>query len=411
MKRYDIVFKGEILLEKDIGSVKRGLATLLKKDPNTVESLFSGEDQVLKRGVEKDLAHRIRDTALSLGAVFELRPVEGRETPSGSPRSTPAPMPPRTANGVACPECGTVQPRSTGCLNCGAFLFSEKKIGSPSPPLRGSVDLQSASNGGVSSRRFFRGLRLFVLVGILVMVAANTVLTRQRTTDWGDPLRMGIYPINGDGSAETGVYISTLSEMAFEPISRFFKREAGRYGLPIEVPVTLYLGPEVETLPPPPPTDGNRLAIMLWSLKFRMWAGQAEAIDDVTPDIKMFVIYRGRNGDQRLDNSFGLQKGLAGVVHGYADREFTEPNNVVIAHEMLHVVGATDKYDAPTLMPDFPEGFAEPYRSPLYPQQWAEIMGGRIPTSPGQAMMPSGLDVTLIGEATAREIRWIKKRD
>ena len=34
----------------------------------------------------------------------------------------------------------------------------------------------------------------------------------------------------------------------------------------------------------------------------------------------------------------------------------TGPNNVVIAHELLHTVGATDKYDPVTDAPRIPDG-------------------------------------------------------
>ena len=45
---------------------------------------------------------------------------------------------------------------------------------------------------------------------------------------------------------------------------------------------------------------------------------------------------------------------------------------------------------------------------PRYPQEFAEIMGGRIPLSPTQAEMPRSLLETMVGERTAREIGWLK---
>jgi len=40
---------------------------------------------------------------------------------------------------------------------------------------------------------------------------------------------------------------------------------------------------------------------------------------------------------------------------------------VVIAHELLHTVGATDKYDPATNESSLPEGYAEPDKIPLFP--------------------------------------------
>jgi hypothetical protein len=71
----------------------------------------------------------------------------------------------------------------------------------------------------------------------------------------------------------------------------------------------------------------------------------------------------------------------------------------------MHTLGATDKYAANN-MPDYPAGYAEPYREPLFPQTAAEIMGGRIPLSPTRARMPESLDEVVVGVQTAAEIHW-----
>ncbi len=96
------------------------------------------------------------------------------------------------------------------------------------------------------------------------------------------------------------------------------------------------------------------------------------------------------------------------MVNAFASRAQQGSNNVVIAHELLHTFGASDKYDAATNMPSFPDGFAEPDANPRYPQRMAEIMAGRIPISPTFAETPRSLDEVVIGAATAREISWRK---
>jgi len=96
------------------------------------------------------------------------------------------------------------------------------------------------------------------------------------------------------------------------------------------------------------------------------------------------------------------------VVNAFATRSQNAQNNIVIAHELLHTVGATDKYDPATNQPLYPQGYAEPEQQPLLPQRFAEIMGGRVPLTQADAEMPDGLEQVLIGADTAREIRWLK---
>jgi hypothetical protein len=86
-----------------------------------------------------------------------------------------------------------------------------------------------------------------------------------------------------------------------------------------------------------------------------------------------------------------------------------DKDNVIIAHELLHTVGATDKYNLSTGLPIFPEGYAEPDKEPLLPQEFAEIMGGRILVSDNSSEMPESLYQTLIGPVTAHEIKWIEE--
>jgi hypothetical protein len=237
----------------------------------------------------------------------------------------------------------------------------------------------------------------------------NAVMTGRWTTDWDEPLWVGIYPINGDRQASIANYIDGLDEETFRPLVAYFAEEAEAHDLPLAEPFTIRLAPVVAELPPSPPQSSNPLSVIWWSLKMRLWVYQNDTFTEgPSPDIKIFTIYHEAGGANPLENSLGLRKGLFGVVHAYADYRLEPKNQVIIAHEILHTVGAKDKYEAATQLPTFPHGYAYPDRQPLYPQQLAEIMGTRIPLSKTQAEMPPNLNYTLIGQQTAREIKWIR---
>ncbi|MGB5300448.1 MAG: hypothetical protein WBM52_15075 [Thiogranum sp.] len=259
----------------------------------------------------------------------------------------------------------------------------------------------------MASGRFFRTIRITILLLILFFVGMNTWLTQLRSTDWDESLWVVVYPVNGDNSPVTQKYIGTLSRDTFRSIESFLDDEANRYGMAISDPVTVRLAEQVADRPPLPPINGSTLSVMLWSLKLRYWAFRNDNFDGPKPDVQMFVVYHDPDTHNTLRHSLGIQKGMIGVVNAYAGRSLAQRNNVVIAHEFLHTLGASDKYDRANNQPIYPDGYAEPDRTPLHPQRKAEIMAGRIPLSDHQAVMPKSFAASSIGAKTAHEIRWI----
>lgn len=259
----------------------------------------------------------------------------------------------------------------------------------------------------MASGKFFRVLRIFILLAILIGVGMGTWTTKLRTTSWDQPLWVVVYPINGDGSEASSKYIDSLQKETFKPIEDFMKQEAESYELALSKPIIMKLSPSVNELPPEPPQDRNISKVMWWSLKLRFWAYRVDTYDGPAGDIRMFVLYYDPATHKQLEESLGLQKGLICVAKAFANWKMEEKNNVVLAHELLHTVGATDKYNLSTGQPIYPEGYAEPDKKPLHPQEEAEIMGGRIPLSEIEAEMPESLDYTVIGRKTAWEINWI----
>jgi hypothetical protein len=253
----------------------------------------------------------------------------------------------------------------------------------------------------------WRKLRIVILLFILATVAQAAWIARARTTEWNNTVRVAIYPISGDGSSVAAGHIDELSATRFEPIEAFFKREAAGYGVALRKPIDISLAPPVAAGPPAPPFGGSKMDVVLWSLRLRYWAWRQDNYRGPKPDVRIFVSYFDPAAHPRLAHSTGLQKGLIGVVNAFARADMDGSNNVVIAHELMHAFGATDKYEIGSNRPLFPDGFADPHAVPLYPQSRAEIMAGRIPVSETRAETPAGMEEVAIGVGTAREINWI----
>lgn len=250
-----------------------------------------------------------------------------------------------------------------------------------------------------------KNTRYLILLLILLFVAVNEALNRMRSTSWEIPLVVHVFASNGDNRAATDRYIDSLDGRQVEAIEKFVNREGRRYGLDIAATEVVYRG-RLQSSPPQPPSGRSVFENIWWSLKFRFWAARRGWGDDgPEADVELFVNYYDTATTSALGHSVGLQGGLIGIINAFADKAYTGSNQVVVTHELMHTLGAADKYGANN-MPAHPQGYAEPYRQPLYPQRAAEIMGGRIPLAPQQARMPESLAEVVIGPHTAAEINW-----
>jgi hypothetical protein len=253
----------------------------------------------------------------------------------------------------------------------------------------------------------WKSIRIFLLLLVLLAVALHSWLDRVATQSWREPLWVGLFPLNDDGTASTAQYLASLRAKDFDAIEDFFAREGKRYGLKLEQPVHVELYPQGSNLPPAVDPAAGPVGIAWWSLKLRWFAARATEVPGRAPArVRLFLLYHDPATLERAPDSHGLQKGLVGVVHLFADSALAGRNNIVIAHELLHTVGATDKYDLGSGTPLFPVGYADRDQEPLYPQERAEIMAGRRALSALQSDMPRTLAGVVVGPETALEIRW-----
>jgi len=261
----------------------------------------------------------------------------------------------------------------------------------------------------VAGRTFFGTIRIALLLALLAFVALGAWLDRSRSTDWDAPLRVTIYPIAASEDATVRSHVGALDAADFGAVSEFFAAEARRHGVALDEPVRVRVSQAVTTRPPLPPDDAGVIGVAAWSLRFRYWAWRV-AVDDPlpTPDVQVFALYHAGDGTRAVPDSLGLSKGLMALTHLYAEAGARGSNQVVVAHELLHTLGATDKYDRATGLPLQPAGLGDPQQSPLFPQRQGEIMAGRIATRADEAVIPDNLAQMLVGPATAREIGWLR---
>ena len=137
----------------------------------------------------------------------------------------------------------------------------------------------------------WKNIRIFALLLVLLVVALQAWRDQIQTQSWREPLWVGIFPLNGDGTPQAQRYVEALTVKDFADIEAFFAREAHRYGLAIEQPVHIELYPPGSQLPPALPADAGPAAIVWWSLKLRWFAAHASKVPGRVPArIRMFVL-------------------------------------------------------------------------------------------------------------------------
>lgn len=251
----------------------------------------------------------------------------------------------------------------------------------------------------------FKQIRIALLLILLVLVIHHQFSDKARVASWANPLFIAVYPVNAEGGELTQRYIDRLDERDFEEIERFIEREGDRYGLALTRPVYVQLGRPIRESPPAPPVGGNFFQRAAWIAQMRWWRWRFDN-QGMDPDVIVLARYFEPTNNRRLPHSTGVEQIRIAIANLFASKSMSDENLVVMAHEILHTIGATDKYDLVSGQPIFPEGFAQPELQPLYPQRIAEIMAGRIPIDQTRARQAQSLQHVIIGPATAAEIGW-----
>lgn len=255
----------------------------------------------------------------------------------------------------------------------------------------------------------WRAVRIGFLLLVLLIVAAQAWLDRFSTTHWRHTVYVGAFPVSADASPVTADYVAQLDQGRIDEVSAFVNTEARRCGVGVDEPIDLRLYPPLAVAPPALDPGAGVLARIAWSLRLRYYRYRMLAAISPRPQIAMFLLYHDPALASSLPHSAGLQRGLTAVVHVFASRPQEAQNRIVMAHELLHTFGATDKYDLDTGLPEYPDGFADPQLLPRYPQRRAEIMAVKTPLSVTEARMPDDLQDEGVGPATAREIGWVRR--
>lgn len=254
----------------------------------------------------------------------------------------------------------------------------------------------------------FRRFRIAVALAVLYVVAVTTWSTERRIAGWNVPLDVAIVPVVAEEDASVTAWTAVVGDRTYAPVAGFLQRESSRHRIATNPLVRLHVTEPTRLQPPPPPEDRHPLKVLAWSLRLRAWrAWNARTIGIPSSKAQIFVRYHAPVDGRTLDHSVGIPRVRIGVVNAFAGDEDAAWTNVAIVHELLHTVGASDKYGEGG-MPLWPDGYADPHRQPRFPQTRAEVMAGHIAHDAERFSPAKTLDLCVVGDRTAAEIGWSK---
>lgn len=258
--------------------------------------------------------------------------------------------------------------------------------------------------------RTFRRIRIGLLLGVLVFTAAwgaNRSWQRRARGDWERPLQVGLVLLSPGGDLDVERWRAGAAALdARLDAEKARWRGPGRAAFHTAVlgPVR-WNGPLPFSPPTSSPLDRALHAIEVFRTVRDIEGAAVGALGGF--DLRVFFqcapLPEGQLG---FAEGSGAVLGEVAFVRGSCTGDLSLSLQT-IGHELLHTVGATDRYDAGGHARE-PDGLVDPARVPLYPQLHGEWMVGEVPLGPGRGRLPESLEELRIGEATAREIGWIE---
>jgi hypothetical protein len=253
--------------------------------------------------------------------------------------------------------------------------------------------------------------RVSVLLSILIALllwGAHDWSDRRARVAWQKPLRVALVLVTREPVPEHTLQLLTGRSFDLERrLAREYARYTGRSGTPIEIIVR---GVASGADAPPGLAGEGVLDLVCYAARQWRWTNAIDRQAHVERgyDARVYLVLKPALGQGPAfvegESEYG---GRVGIAQADIAPEMLDFSLFVVAHELFHTLGATDKYDEAG-QARFPGGFAEPQRAQLYPQPGAEVMARGVPLAAGSERPPETLDELFVGEATARELGWLR---
>lgn len=261
-------------------------------------------------------------------------------------------------------------------------------------------------------RSLFFKIRVAVLLCVLAFVllwTGNDWWRRRARRAWRSPLRVALVLV--ERQPVPAPLMSALGARAYDLEQRLnqeYARHGGRGVRPFAISVK---GPVAANQDPPPVTDQDWLSLAKYSYAQWRWTRDLDERANVASrsyDSRIYLVLQPAHAEApAFVEGQSEDGGRVGIARADLDETMLDLALFVATHELFHTLGASDEYDGAGHA-RFPGGFAEPQKSPLFPQRGAEIMARNVPLSPTSERPPDTLGELWVGDETAREIGWTK---
>ncbi len=188
--------------------------------------------------------------------------------------------------------------------------------------------------------------------------------------------------------------------------------EMHRYRTAPATAVHIFLrGPVPAPAPFPVLRSSDVLDLIRFNYELWRFSHAVDALANVRPssfDSRVYLVVREpASAGHQFVEGLSQSGGRIGAVSVEFDKDMVDFTLFVAVHELLHTLGASDKY-TPQGAVMVPDGLGEPTLEPRYPQHYAEVMARHVALTATADAPPDSLDQLRIGEATAREIGWLR---
>lgn len=213
---------------------------------------------------------------------------------------------------------------------------------------------------------------------------------------------------NAQEKPSIGLWMDPAFQQSFiSPIQAFFEREYESYTRKQQLPFRFVFSGLERSTPKIPWQGGLFNSYLPFDKFFSIF--QIDPHANLRDHGRLFIHLYSKPINTPTEYPIDYQGGRPphhGVLYYPLFSETDNEFQLRLTHEILHLLGAKDLYSDRGL-PKYPEGYVEPFKDPLHPQKFGEIMSRAIAENPSEYIPLSSLEDAKIGAYTAYELGWI----